>query len=101
MVLVGRSDRTVKIGSKRLDLDEVEGALKALPSVKDAIVLPHSLRGDGLAAIVVSDDSPIALRSALAARIATWKIPDRILKVNEFPVTPRGKPDTRRLKALL
>jgi len=100
-VLLGRLDRTVKIGAKRLDLSEVEAALKALPSVRDAVVVSNPKRGEGLAAAVVSDERPSAIRSALVGRIATWKIPDRILSLVEFPITMRGKPDTRRIEALL
>jgi len=101
LVILGRSDRTVKIGAKRLDPAEVEIALKALPSVREAIVFPHPSGSEGLAAAVVSSDSPAAIRRALAGRIAAWKFPDRIVVFQEFPVTARGKPDLRRIGSSL
>jgi acyl-CoA synthetase (AMP-forming)/AMP-acid ligase II len=101
LVLFGRSDRTVKIGAKRLDPAEVEVALKALPCVRDAVVIAHPGRGGSLAAAVLSAESPAAIRRALAGRLAAWKLPDRILSLPEFPVTARGKPDMRRIEALL
>jgi acyl-CoA synthetase (AMP-forming)/AMP-acid ligase II len=101
LVLLGRSDRTVKIGAKRLDPAEVEIALRALPCVRDAVVVARSSLGGGLAAAVLSTESPAAIRRALAGRLAAWKIPDRILGLPEFPVTARGKPDLRRIESML
>jgi len=101
LVLLGRSDRAVKIGAKRLDPAEVERALKALGSVRDAVVFPFPRGGEGLAAAVLSDESPAAIRRALAGRIAAWKLPERIVALREFPVTTRGKPDIGRIESSL
>lgn len=101
LVLLGRSDRAVKIGAKRLDPSEVERALRALGSVRDAVVFPFPRGGEGLAAAVLSDESPAAIRRSLAGRIAAWKLPDRIVALGEFPVTARGKPDIRRIESSL
>jgi acyl-CoA synthetase (AMP-forming)/AMP-acid ligase II len=101
LVLLGRSDRTVKIGAKRLDPAEVEVALKALPCVRDAIVVANPRLGGGVAAAVLSTESPAAIRRALAGRLAAWKLPDRILGLPEFPVNARGKPDIRQIEAML
>jgi acyl-coenzyme A synthetase/AMP-(fatty) acid ligase len=100
-VLLGRSDRSVKIGAKRLDPAEVELALRALESVRDAVVFPYPRGGEGLAAAVLSDGSAAAIRRALAGRIAAWKLPDRIMVLREFPVTARGKPDIRKIESSL
>jgi acyl-CoA synthetase (AMP-forming)/AMP-acid ligase II/enamine deaminase RidA (YjgF/YER057c/UK114 family) len=99
--LVGRVGRALKVGGKRLDPAEVEAALKALPGVSDAMVLADPGPGEKLAGIVVSTENPRAIRGALAARLAPWKIPGRIVPVAEIPVTPRGKPDYARIAALL
>jgi acyl-CoA synthetase (AMP-forming)/AMP-acid ligase II len=101
LVLLGRSDRSVKIGAKRLDPAEVELALRALESVRDAVVFPYPRGGEGLAAAVLSDGSAAAIRRALAGRIAAWKLPDRIMVLREFPVTARGKPDIRKIESSL
>ena len=101
LVLLGRSDRSVKIGAKRLDPAEVERALRGLEAVRDAVVFPLPRGGEGLAGAVLSDESPAAIRRALAGRIAAWKVPERIVVLREFPVTARGKPDMRRIESLL
>jgi fatty-acyl-CoA synthase len=41
------------------------------------------------------------VREALRARLAAWKIPRRLIVLPAFPLTARGKPDTRALQKLL
>lgn len=101
VVLLGRAGRTVKIAGRRLDLAEVERALRALPGVREAHVAPHADRAESLAAAVATDESGDALRTALRERIAAWKIPRKIVTLAAFPLTARGKPDTAKLRALL
>ncbi len=101
LVLLGRSGRTVKIAGRRLDLAEVERALRQLPGVRDAFVSPHADRADALAAVVATDRPPAELRVALRDQLASWKIPKRLVALPAFPLTVRGKTDTRRLSALL
>jgi long-chain acyl-CoA synthetase len=101
LVLLGRAGRMLKIAGRRLDPAEVERALLALPGVTDAFVGAHGDRADALAAAVVSRDSAATLRELLRTRIASWKIPKKILVLPEFPRTARGKADVRRLRALL
>ncbi|MEO6246458.1 MAG: class I adenylate-forming enzyme family protein [Opitutaceae bacterium] len=101
VLLMGRAGRTIKIAGRRLDLAEVEVALRALPGVREAFVAPHAGRAESLAAMVASDASGAELRAALRERLAAWKIPKRIVTVAAFPLTARGKPDLARLRALL
>jgi acyl-CoA synthetase (AMP-forming)/AMP-acid ligase II len=69
--------------------------------VRDACVLPHPQRPDSLAAAVAADLTVVELRTALHGRLASWKIPTRLLPLAEFPVTARGKTDLRALQSLL
>ncbi|MDP3071819.1 MAG: class I adenylate-forming enzyme family protein [Opitutaceae bacterium] len=101
VVLLGRAGRTVKIAGRRLDLAEVERALRALPGVREAFVAPHAERAESLAAVVAGDTPAEALRTALRERIAAWKIPRKIVVTAAFPLTARGKADTARLRAML
>ncbi|MEO7413999.1 MAG: class I adenylate-forming enzyme family protein [Opitutaceae bacterium] len=101
LVLLGRAGRMLKIAGRRLDPAEVERALRSLPGVSDAFVDSHGERTDALAAAVVSRDSAAALRELLRPRIASWKIPKKILALPEFPRTARGKADVRQLRSLL
>lgn len=101
LVLQGRAGRMVKIAGRRLDPAEVERALRELPGVVDAFVTLHPGRADTLAAAVASGESGPVLRERLRERIAAWKIPKKLIVLPEFPLTARGKTDTRRLRTLL
>jgi acyl-coenzyme A synthetase/AMP-(fatty) acid ligase len=52
--LLGRADRIVKIGEKRLALPEMESALRAHPFVADAALVPFELVGDARVGAVVA-----------------------------------------------
>ena len=101
LALLGRSGRTVKIAGRRLELAEVERALRQLPGVRDAMVVPHPGRPEALAAVVATDEAAGALRTALRGCLAAWKIPKKIVTLPAFPVTARGKTDAARLRTLL
>ena len=101
LVLLGRTGRGVKIAGRRLDLAEIEAALRNVPAVRDAYVSAHPSRADALAAAVATELTVGELRVELGRRVAAWKIPERWVVLGEFPITARGKTDTRRLKTLL
>jgi acyl-coenzyme A synthetase/AMP-(fatty) acid ligase len=101
LVLIGRAGRFVKIAGRRLNLAEVEHALKRLPGVRDAYVVAHAERADALAAAVATNRATEELRSALRAQLASWKVPKKLLTLATFPITARGKTDTRRLREQL
>lgn len=101
LVLLGRAGRMLKIAGRRLDLSEVEHALRSLPGVRDAYALPHPDRDEAVAAVVACDRRPVDLREALRTRLAAWKVPRKLLALPAFPLTPRGKTDTRKLRELI
>ncbi len=101
LVLRGRVGRMIKVAGRRLDLAEVEQTLRAVPGVREAWACVHPRKPDAVAAAVVSDQAAGEIRAALGARVASWKIPDRLLALPDFPMTARGKLDTRALRSLL
>ena len=101
LVLLGRAGRLVKIAGRRLDLAEIEAALRGVPGVRDACAMAHPKLADALAAAVAADLLPAELRQVLRTKLAPWKIPERLLVLPEFPHTARGKTDRRHLAALL
>lgn len=101
LVLEGRAGRLVKIAGRRLDLGDLERALRTLPGVRDAFAAPHPDNPEELAAILATSLDVAAARALLRREFAAWKIPRRLVLVAEFPLTSRGKPDTRALNALL
>jgi long-chain acyl-CoA synthetase len=101
LVLQGRTGRVVKIAGRRINLAEIERALKGIAGVRDALVVPHAGRADALAAAVATDATADQLRSRLRERIAAWKIPKQIVTLPAFPVTARGKTDTAHVRRRL
>ncbi len=101
ITLLGRTRRMVKIGGRRLELGEIEAALKALPGVREAFATAHPTRVDALAVVVASDAEASALKELLRANVAPWKVPERWIVVREVPITARGKTDVQRLRALV
>lgn len=101
LVLQGRAGRLVKIAGRRLDLGDLERLLRTVPDVRDAFACVHPDTPDELAAVLATSLDLPTLRTSLRRDFAAWKIPRRLVLVAEFPLTARGKPDTRALQALL
>jgi len=101
LVLLGRTDRVVKVGGRRVDLAEIETSLKSVPGVRDAYAQEVGGAEASLAAAIATDHSAAEVRRLLPARLAPWKVPARIVALAEFPETPRGKRDTRKLRQIL
>jgi acyl-CoA synthetase (AMP-forming)/AMP-acid ligase II len=101
LVLLGRAGRMMKIAGRRLDLAELETTLRQLPDIRDAYVAPHPQRPEELAALLATSLSLDEARSRLRRHLAPWKMPRRLSVLAEFPLTARGKPDTRALLELL
>lgn len=101
LVLLGRTDRVVKVAGRRVDLAEIESALKGLPGVRDAFAHMPEGAESALSAAVATGHSAAEIRRLLRARIASWKVPSRLVALREFPSTARGKADVRRLRQIL
>ncbi len=101
---LGRLDRQVKVGGLRIELDEIEAAVQALPEVSDAAVVAHT-RAEGEQALVayympVADQPPLTageLRRRLRSRLVRGAIPALFIPTEELPRTASGKVDYRRL----
>lgn len=100
---LGRVDHQVKIRGHRIELEEIEAALRQHPTVGDAIVsaVEHQTEGSVLVAYVVKRDqaSPQAaeLRQFLAAQLPAYMVPGSYAVLEAFPRTPNGKTDRKRL----
>ena len=97
----GRHDRQVKIRGQRLELDEVEAALKTHPAIQDACVLarPNGSAGPVLTAFVEAREKPgiEQLREHLAQHLPTYMIPVAWSVLDALPRSASGKVDVTRL----
>jgi acyl-coenzyme A synthetase/AMP-(fatty) acid ligase len=103
--LLGRADGVVKVGGKRVDLEDVRRRLLALHGVRDALVLGLPLPGGReteVVALVVGDGDEPAWRHAASGVLEPAQRPRRFVQVESLPLTAAGKPDmeaARRLAA--
>ncbi|MGH8043705.1 MAG: alpha/beta fold hydrolase, partial [Stenotrophomonas sp.] len=94
---LGRSDDQVKLRGLRIELGDIEAALRSLPGVVRAEVL---LRGGdaGVPAHLVAYVSgtgldPQALRCGLAEQLPEYMVPTAVVVMQAWPVTSNGKLD--------
>ncbi|WP_338264420.1 non-ribosomal peptide synthase/polyketide synthase [Corallococcus caeni] len=93
---LGRLDGQVKLRGFRVELGEVESALRALPDVRDvaAVVREDTPGFKRLVAYVVQPEatfSPEALRQALARRLPEYMVPSALVRMDALPLSPSGK----------
>jgi D-alanine--poly(phosphoribitol) ligase subunit 1 len=99
----GRMDEQIKLSGYRIELGDVEENLRALATVRDAIVIPIIKDGtpQSLAAFVLlaaRDDASHfnlshELRKQLSERLPTYMLPRKFIFLDAFPMTPNGKVD--------
>ena len=99
----GRMDEQIKLSGYRIELGDVEANLRALATVRDAVVLPVIKDGaaKSLAAFVLlavrSETSHFNLshgiRTQLSERLPAYMLPRKFIFLNAFPITANGKID--------
>ena len=102
---VGRIDQQVKLRGHRIELTEIEGALKQHAAVRDAVVvMRRSGRGNKhlTAYIIANSDLTEAklageLKSLLRQSLPDYMAPSYFLFLEEFPLSANGKIDRRAL----
>lgn len=102
---IGRKDNQVKINGYRIELEEIESVLNTLPSVeKSAVILKNNAESKHLIAFVSLKEmgsqrsAEEALLIALEEKLPTYMIPQKIVQLQEIPLTPIGKVDRRQLE---
>ena len=101
---IGRADRQVKIDGRRIELDEIEHALRTGGVLTDAIVMLR-VHGSGtkqiVAYVIPRGCSTPSLRSELItnlkSRVPMHMVPSEIVVLNSFPLNANGKVDRNAL----
>jgi acyl-CoA synthetase (AMP-forming)/AMP-acid ligase II len=105
LVLAGRVSSFVNVAGRKVQPDEVERIIREIPGVLDVRVLaaPDASRGEQIAAVVAgrADLTLASIRLHCARRLAPHKIPRIVVRVDEMPLTDRGKTDHRALSELV
>ncbi len=107
----GRIDEQIKLSGYRIELGDVEANLRAMPAVRNAVVLPVIKNGtaQSLTAFVVlgardqTSDFQLAhsLRTQLGERLPAYMLPRKFVFLDAFPMTANGKVDRAALATSL
>ncbi len=95
--IVGRGKDLVISGGFNVYPKEVESEIDAIPGVTESAVigLPHADFGEGVTAIVVNSKEAkldeAAVMKALNGRLAKFKMPKRVIFVDDLPRNTMGK----------
>jgi amino acid adenylation domain-containing protein len=102
---LGRTDHQVKVRGYRVELGEVEDALRRHPAVADAVAaVREDAPGDRvLVGYVVAEEgadaSAVALKTFLRDRLPDYMVPTFVVALGELPRLPNGKVDRGALPA--
>ena len=104
--ICGRKDEQIKVSGFRVEPGEIEAALRAMPGISDAAIVPvkGKLGNDStteLAAYVEVDPAHTptveAIRDYLRALVPSYKVPAYYVRVADIPKLGSGKTDKRSL----
>ncbi|MFD7666784.1 amino acid adenylation domain-containing protein [Streptomyces sp. NPDC059788] len=106
LVVVGRLDHQVKIRGMRIDLGDVEHAVRCHRDVRDVVVVPVGTGQDdthlvGLVIPATGRFDDRALRHDLLGTLPRNMVPQRFVALDAFPLNPNGKIDRKALAGRL
>lgn len=104
----GRIDNQIKVRGMRVELGDIETALRQSPMVSEAVVVTRRYDDDDhrLVACVVphrrlgDEELGARLRPFLRERLPEHLVPADFVAIEEMPLTPNGKVDRNALTAL-
>ncbi|MEM0949377.1 MAG: acyl--CoA ligase [Pseudomonadota bacterium] len=97
LTLTGRLKEIINRGGEKISPLEVDGVLSAHPAVAQCVTfaVPHPKLGEDIAAAVVAREGQDAvesdIRAFLSQRLAAFKVPRRVLVLDEIPKGATGK----------
>ncbi|NTX02061.1 non-ribosomal peptide synthetase, partial [Myxococcus sp. CA040A] len=99
----GREDAQVKVRGHRIELAEVEAALKQVTGARDGVVVVREdVPGDKrLVGYVVADTLPdlVAVKALLRTKLPEYMVPSVLIRLESLPLTPNAKVDRKALPA--
>lgn len=102
---LGRMDHQVKVLGHRVELGEVEAALRDASGIDAVIAVGWPPTDSGVGGIVAFLGDPTAdvaaLRDAVARRLPEYMVPRRIELLESLPLNANGKFDRKAVRAML
>jgi cyclohexanecarboxylate-CoA ligase len=103
LTVVGRIKDVIIRGGENISAGEVERVLERHPDIRQAVAVgyPDDRLGERVCAFIVAS-APFDLEACRAwfeqSRIARYKTPERVVRVEELPLLAAGKPDRGALR---
>jgi amino acid adenylation domain-containing protein len=97
---LGRADHQIKLRGFRIELDEIEAAIRSIAKPRQcAVVARKSPSGEPMIVgyLVDCEMNDESLRPALHARLPEYMLPVAFVAMEELPVLPNGKLDRQAL----
>ena len=97
LTLTGRLKEIINRGGEKISPKEVDEVLMDHPAVRQVVTfaVPHPKLGEEVAAAVVlregGEATPPEIRAFASERLADFKVPRRVLVLDEIPKGPTGK----------
>jgi mycobactin phenyloxazoline synthetase len=99
---LGRADHQVQVRGYRVELGEVESALRTVTGVRHAVVAVVGTTAPKLVAAIAGDPGEVGdITAAVADLLPNYMIPTRTVFFEQIPLTSNGKLDRRAVVALL
>jgi 2,3-dihydroxybenzoate-AMP ligase len=109
LTVEGRIKDTINRGAEKISAEEVENHILAHPKIENCayVAMPDRVLGEkGCAFVLTKANQPITLEELCAflkdeRHISTFKLPERLELVKEFPMTNVGKIDKKKLRRII
>ncbi|HUL31688.1 MAG TPA: AMP-binding protein [Thermodesulfobacteriota bacterium] len=109
LTVEGRIKDTINRGAEKISAEEVENHILAHPKVENCalVAMPDRILGEkGCAFVLTKEDQDLTLEELCRflkdeRGIAIHKLPERIERVREFPMTKIGKIDKKELRSII
>ena len=101
--VLGRIDDVIVSGGVKVSLAAVEEAVRSVPGLELAVLVPAPHPEWGETSVVVSEAAAEldVLRRVVAERLGAPAAPTRVVVIDRIPMLPSGKPDRLALAALV
>ncbi|MGN1019633.1 MAG: AMP-binding protein [Aristaeellaceae bacterium] len=100
LMVLGRRDSQIKHMGYRMELGEVEAALRALPGWQEGCVM-FDREQDRIWCFFSGELDEKQLRAGLKERLARYMLPDRYVRLEAMPHTASMKIDRQRLRQMM
>ena len=96
IIFCGRKDFQVKYLGHRIELEEIERAINALPEIERTCVI-FDEKKQRLYGFYIGGIDKKVLHAQLKSALPTYMIPGSLVQFDSFPITKNGKIDRRQL----